>query len=249
MTYQFAVSPDVHVRDLSEWFVLNTRVQKTTGESFHATTYDDFDDLHRAIDSGAVDLIFANAADTASLVRDHGFLPVARPAGVSDEATVVVTSDSPIVSLDDLTPGLVVAQTDAPDVERICRILLEPADLGVDGIQLMRKRNYVLVAKALMAKEAQAGFFLRAAFDDLSEITRSQLRPLISSHIYVITHSMLASPAIAHLREPILRGLTEMSTRPSDEGLLAGLGAPQGWELLSPEDAEFLIDLMDTLAN
>ena len=249
MTYQFAVSPDVHVRDLSEWFVLNTRVQKTTGESFHATTYDDFDELHRAIESGSVDLIFANAADTASLVRDHGFVPVARPAGVADEATVVVAADSPISSLDDLTRGLVVAQTDAPDVERICRILLEPSDLGADGIQLVKKRNYVLVAKALIAGEAQAGFFLRAAFDDLSDITRSQLRPLISSRIYVITHSMLASPAIAHLREPILRGLTEMSTRPSDQGLLAGLGAPEGWELLSPEDTEFLIDLMDTLAN
>ena len=142
MTFGFAISPDVHVRDITDWFVLNTRLQRLTGQPIRATVYDDFGDLHRAYDDGRVDLVYANAADTALLVRDHGFLPVAAPQEVSDEAVVVVAQDGPLRSLDDLGAHLTVAATDAPDVERICRILLEPADL----------------TSALLAAEDQARF-------------------------------------------------------------------------------------------
>ena len=255
MTFQFAISPDVHARDLTNWFLLNTRIQRITGQAVRATIYDDFSDLHRAYDAGAVDLVFANAADTALLVRDAGFSPVVRPAGVSDEAAVVVAGSSPLHSLADLAglagqaAHLQVAATDAPDVERICRILLEPSDLEPQAITLAVKRNYVLVAKALITGQAEAGFFLRAAFDSLSGLTRRDLRPLISSQIYVVSHALLASPAVAHLREPITTGLEAMTHNPADQDLLAGLGAPHGWQRMSWDDVHFMIDLMDTLAQ
>jgi phosphonate transport system substrate-binding protein len=255
MTFQFAISPDVHARDLTNWFLLNTRIQRITGEAFRATIYDDFSDLHRAYDAAAVDLVFANAADTALLVRDHGFSPVVRPARVSDEAAVVVAGGSPLHTLADLTSrpdreaDLLVAATDAPDVERICRILLEPADLDPEEITLSVKRNYVLVAKALLTGQAEAGFFLRAAFDSLSDLTRRDLRPLISSQIYVVSHALLVSPAVARLREPIMTGLESMTMNPADHDLLAGLGAPHGWQRMSWDDVHFMIDLMDTLAQ
>lgn len=255
MTYQFAISPDVHARDLTNWFLLNTRLQRLTGEAFRATVYDDFSELHAAYHGGAVDLVFANAADTARLVRESGFAPIARPTGISDEAAVVVAQESPLSSLQDLSGGtpasgsFVVAATDAPDVERICRILLEPADLDPAAISVLVKRNYVLVAKSLLTGEARAGFFLRAAYDALSEVTRKGLRPLISSQIYVVSHALLAGPAIAHLRETITVGLERMASDPAELDLLAGLGAPQGWQRMSFEEVEFMIDLMDTLAT
>jgi phosphonate transport system substrate-binding protein len=249
MTHQFAISPDVHVRDLYGWFLLNTRIQRITGEGFRATIYDDFSELHRAYSSGAVDLVFANAADGALLVRDAGFSPIARPVDVADEAAVVVSDDSPLGVVEDVAGDLRVAATDAPDVERICRILLEPAGLDPQEIGLTVKRNYTLVAKAVLTGEVQAGFFLRRAYDDLSEVTRKGLRPLISSRIYVVTHSLLASPAIAYLSEAIAVGLEEMASNPADQELLADLGAAKGWQRMSSEEMEFMIDLMDTLAQ
>ncbi len=249
MTRHFAISPDVHARDITDWFLLNTRIQRLTSEPFRATTYDDFADLHAAYAAGEVDLVFANAADTATLVRDHGYLPIAGPAGVGDEAAVVVSEDSRLQVLEDARGGLTVAATDAPDVERICRILLEPADVGPDQIALTLKRNYVLVAKALITGEADAGFFLQAAFDELSGGVRSRLRPLIASQIYVVRHCLLAAPSITHLIEPILTGLLAMPVTDADEALLAGLGAPQGWQAMTLDDTQFMIDLMDALAQ
>ncbi len=249
MTHQFAISPDVHARNITDWFLLNTRLQRVTGAAFHAATYDDFADLHAAYDAGQVDLVFANAADTAMLVRDRGYLPIAGPADVSDEAAIVVADDSPLLTLLDAAGHLSVAATDAPDVERICRILLEPADLGPEQIDVAYKRNYVLVAKAVITGEVQAGFFLRAAFDDLSQVTQSRLRPLISSQIYVVRHCMLASPALAHQVDCIVAGLEAMADNPADQGLLEGLGAPAGWRRMTMDDTQFMIDLMDALAQ
>lgn len=247
MTRQFAISPDVNVRNITDWFIFNTKIQRLTGEAFHATTYDDFAELHRAFGAGEVDLVFANAADTATLVRDHGFVPIAAPAEMSNEAAVIVSAESPFHSLDDLGDRLTVAATDSPDVERICRILLEPADLDRDAISLTLKPNPVMVAKALLNGEVEAGFLPREAFDELSHVIRDQLRTVISSQIYVVKHCLLAAPAIAAHVESIWSGLEQMSANESDRELLAGLGAPHGWQRMSMEDTEFMIDLMDAL--
>ncbi len=247
MTFGFAISPDVHVRDITDWFVLNTRLQRLTGQPIRATVYDDFGDLHRAYDDGRVDLVYANAADTALLVRDHGFLPVAAPQEVSDEAVVVVAQDGPLRSLDDLGAHLTVAATDAPDVERICRILLEPADLDAGAINLTVLRNYVLVAKAVITGQVEAGFFLRRAYDNLSATTRGMLLPLISSRIHVVSHCLLLSPGLADLREPLRDYLGTLSRDPAEQSTLAELGAPHGWQPANEDDVEFMVDLMDAL--
>lgn len=249
MTRQFVISPDVNVRNITDWFILNTKVQRMTGEAFHATVYTDFADLHKAYSEGLADLVFANAADTATLVRDHGYLPIAAPYGVSKEASVVVAADGPLHALADLPAHLTVASTDAPDVERICRILLEPANLGAADLTLQVKPNPVLVAKAVMRDEVQVGFFPQDAYDELSAMVKEQLRVLIASKIYVVRNAFLASPAIAGLIGAIWAGLESMNNDPDSAELLAGLGAPHGWERVSIEDTRFMIDLMDALSQ
>lgn len=249
MSFDLAISPDIHVRDLSEWYLLATRLSRLTGLSFRPTFYDGFDSLHRAYETAQVDLVVANAADAAWLVRHSGFTALARPVGVSDEASVVVAAGGRLTRLEDLGDRLRVAATDAPDVECICRILLEPADLDPAAIQLTAKRNYTLVAKAVLAGEVDAGFFLRAAFDELSQTVRSALRPLVSSHIYVMSHALAVSPAVAHHRRRILGALEALSRDPGNRELLVGIGAPQGWQQLNDEDVYFMLDLMSALSG
>ena len=249
MTRQFVISPDVNVRNITDWFILNTKVQRMTGEAFHATAYTDFADLHKAYDDGQADLVFANAADTAMLVRDRGYVPIAAATGVSKEASVVVSADGPVHVLGDLGDHLTVASTDAPDVERICRILLEPANLGPRDLDLLIKPNPVLVAKAVMRDEVQVGFFPQDAYDELSSMVKVRLRVLIASKIYVVRNSLLASPAIAGLVGAIWAGLETMNNDAGASELLRALGAPNGWERLTLEDAHFMIDLMDALSQ
>lgn len=250
MTHHFALSPDVNVRDLSHWFVFNTRLQKLTGETLRLVPYDDFAAYHQAIEQGQVDLVFANAADTARLVRGGAFVPLASPAGVSDEAVVAVAAAGAARTLDDLAPGpLDAAAADAPDVERICRILLEAADLRREAIRVTVKRNPVLVAKAVIAGETAAGFFLAAAYDELAESTRALLRPLARSHIYVVRHSLLVGARLLAATPRLHEALDRISTNEDDGPMLAGMGTPGGWAAMSADDAEFLADLVEALES
>ena len=249
MTWQLAISPDVNVRNITDWFIFNTKIQRLTGQPVQATVYDDFADLHAAFNDGRADLVFANAANTATLLRDRGFLPLAAPAGVANEAAIVVAEESPWQQITDLGDHVRVAATDAPDVERICRILLEPADLTPESVDLEIKPNPILVAKAVLRGQSDIGFLPREAYDELSQLVRRQLRVLISSKIYVVRHSLLVSPALADQLDLLWVGLETMNKDANDRELLAALGAPNGWQRLTQEETEFMIDLMDALGQ
>jgi phosphonate transport system substrate-binding protein len=248
MPYQFTVSPDFSARVLPHWSVFNTRLQRFIGEGVRLEPFESFGLLHEAISADRVDLIYANAADTARLVREKGFVPLVAPARLADEATVVVPAASGVAAVSDFRPGVRVAATEAPDVSMICRMLLEPADLQPGDLFVSVRKSYVLVAKALLSGEADAGFFLAESFDQLAAMTREQLRPVIRSRISVVRHSLLAGPRVtASHREALLAALLEMTANPSDKRLLEDLGLGEGWAPMTHEDAEFLIDLMCAL--
>jgi phosphonate transport system substrate-binding protein len=249
MSLQFSISPDFNADQLSQWFIFNTWMQRALDRSIHFEPYDDFAALRGALAGGKVDILYANPFDTAFLVRERGYLPVARARRRSDEAIVAVAAGSPAQRVTDLAAPLRVAATDAPDVEMIGRILLEPAGLGRENVRLTRKANYVLVAKELLAGGVDAAFFLEHSFAELSDLVRSRMRILVASRIYVVQHALLVSPQAAEVREQLLAALLAMHLSERSSQLLADLGFLDGWEELTLEDAEFMIDLMDTLID
>ena len=86
MTIQFTVSPDFGPDAIAAWYFFNTWLQRATGEQVHLELYRDFAAQRTAVARGAVDLIFANPYDAAALVRDHGYVPLARPTATPSSA-------------------------------------------------------------------------------------------------------------------------------------------------------------------
>ncbi len=245
-SYQMTVSPDFPTKRMSGWFIFNTWLQRSLDLHIHLELYQDFDGQRRAITADQVDIIHANPYDASMLVREKGFVPVARPAGKSDECIVAVAAGATIKSVENLQPGCRVASTDDPDVNLVGMIMLEPADLNRDNTQLVRVDSYPLVAKALMRGDADAGFFLAEAFDELSNLVRSQLRPVVHSQVSDISHVLLVGPRLAQRCEDIRQLLLGMSSSAKGRDILADLGFV-AWENMNKEDTEFMIDLMDTL--
>lgn len=85
MSNLFTISPDFSPDHLSGWYIFNTWLQKQTGEAIHLEMYDGFHSQKEAIRNDKVDLIYANPFDAAMLVREKGFLPLVRPAGITRE--------------------------------------------------------------------------------------------------------------------------------------------------------------------
>ncbi|MBI4932658.1 MAG: phosphate/phosphite/phosphonate ABC transporter substrate-binding protein [Actinobacteria bacterium] len=244
----FTVSPDFNVRQLPGWYVVNTWLQRHTGDAIHLQTFDDFGALHQALDSGRVDLIYANAFDAARLVRDQGYIPLARPHGRPDEAVVAVNASSAVHEVEQLTTGTRVATTDNPDVHMMGMIMIEPADLGPATVQISRCPNFVLVAKALLYDEADIGFFLAETFDELSSTIRNQLRVLVRSEIFVISHLFLVHPRLAHRADALRRSLLLMDAEDKGRAALDDVGIER-WDAVEQEEVEFMIDLMAALTQ
>ncbi len=246
MTYTFTVSPDFPPDYIAGWYVLNTFLQRRTGEHIHLELYDRFDQQRAAIDAGQIDLIYANPFDAAMLVREHGFVSVTRPDGVRDEAIIAVRADSPVEKIEDLAPESRVAFTDDPDVRMIGQIMLEPANISTETMVAVERATYVLVAKALLSDDADVGVFLSEAYENLSGVTRSGLRPLVHSQIGVISHMLMVGPRMAPLLDTLRGLLLGMHDDPTQRAIVEGLGFT-GWLPVEHEETEFMIDLMDTL--
>ncbi|MEQ1601095.1 MAG: PhnD/SsuA/transferrin family substrate-binding protein [Methylophilaceae bacterium] len=247
MSYNFTVSPDFMPSYISGWYIFNTWIQRQLNEKIHLELYDSFEAQREAIESGKVDLIYANPFDAAMLIRDKGFQVVACPNATSDEAVIAVSAESSILSIEDLKHGTRIASTDAPDVHMMGMIMIEPADLDRDNTTRHICSSYVLVAKDLITDKADIGFFLKDAFEHFSETTRKNLRVLVSSHIHIIHHQLMIGPRLAHLREPLLNHLLEAKDAQAEE-VLVSLGF-KTWAKVDHEEAEFMIDLMDTLVK
>ena len=248
MTYNFTVSPDFNPNHLSGWFIFNTWLQKSINEGIHLELYDDFKSQRQAIGDDRFDLIYANPYDASVLVRQKGFVPLVSPCNKSDEAIIAVRADYPANRVEDLPPGIRVSSTDDPDVNMMCMIMLEPADLSAENIALQTCDTYVIVAKDLIKGDTDIGFFLEETYNDLSNVIRSQLRPLVQSQIQVINHVLLAGPGLAHKREEMQEALMAMGQDDKGKGVLESLGFG-GWGIVDQEDTEFMIDLMDTLED
>lgn len=244
--YRMTVSPDFPTKRMSGWFIFNTWLQRALDLHIHLELYPDFDEQRQAIAADQVDIIYANPYDASMLVRDKGFVPVVRPAGKSDECIVAVAADTDVGAVEDLRPGCRVASTDDPDVNMVGMIMLEPADLDRSNIRLVGANSYPLVAKALLRGDADVGFFLAEAFDELSNLVRSQLRPVVHSQVNDISHVLLVGPRLEPRREEARQVLLGMADKGRGGEVLAELGFGR-WESMDREDTEFMIDLMDTL--
>ncbi|MCX7546128.1 phosphate/phosphite/phosphonate ABC transporter substrate-binding protein [Marinicella gelatinilytica] len=246
MKYNFTVSPDFPPERIASWYIFNTWLQKKLDIAVHLELHNNFKELQASIDNDAVDIIYTNPFEAAGLVRDKGFMPVATPQGISDEAVIVVAADSDVDKVEDLKPGVKVALTDDQDVNMISMMMLEPAELNKDNIELSNQDNYVLVAKQLMNKKADVGFFYKAAYDELSGMIKSQLKPLVTSEISVIKHMFLVSPRFKEHHAALQEALVTMSDDDKGKQIVTDLGF-EAWDKQTQEETEFMIDLMDTL--
>jgi phosphonate transport system substrate-binding protein len=244
----FTVSPDFSPDHISGWYIFNTWFQKQSGEPVHLEMYDSFQDQRNAIEADKIDLIYANPFDAAMLVREKGFLPLVKPYGISDEAIIAVNSASNVTDISQLLAGIKVGVTEDPDVHMMGMIMLEAADLDKSNIATQIYDTYVLVAKSLLTEKADVGVFLAEAFDDLSNITKKQLRILVRSQISVIHHSLMIGPKLADKRADVQALLLSMAEDVKSADVLQSLGF-SAWVKVEDEEMEFMIDLMDTLST
>lgn len=249
MTLNFLVAPDFAPQRFAGWHMLNTALQKRAGIQLHLLTPASAAEQATLLADGKADVVYANPFDATHMVRTLGYVPVARPKHRYDEMVIACATESPLQGVESLQPGCRIALTDNRDIKLIGLRLLEPADLTEADVQWVLVDSYQAAARLAIKQEVNAAFFLSDAFASLSRITRSQIRPLVESAIHDISHVVLAHPRIADTLPAIRNALLQLRADAAGQEVLDALGLAEGFEVLAQEDAEFMIDLMDTLLD
>lgn len=248
MPYTMTISPDFKPDLISGWYIFNTWLQKQIDESIHIKMVNGFKELSSAIDSGNIDLIYANPCDIENLVRKKSFIPIAKPVGTHDEAVIITREDSPISDIESLPSSIKAAMTDVPNVNTIGIIMLEPANITPADVETITCSNYITVAKKVINGEADVGFLLADAFEDFSNLVKKQVKPLITSKIHVLHHALLAAPSFSEKQKKLQDALISMKGDATGLDILKNLEI-DNWELMDNDETEFLIDLIDTLTT
>ena len=249
MTLNFLIAPDFSPERFAGWHMLNTLLQRRSGVKLHLLTPASPAEQVELLAAGNVDLVYANPFEAVDMIRHQGYVPFARPAGKFDEMVIATAAESALQRLEDIRPGSRIALTDNKDVKLIGLRLLEPADLTEALIEWVPVENFQATARLILKGEVQAGFFLAEAYASLTRMTRNQLRVLVESRISDISHVVLAHPRMAGDLPRVSQALLGIGSEPADRDVLDALGLPKGFEPMSQEDAEFMIDLMDTLLD
>ena len=249
MKLNFLIAPDFSPEHFAGWHLLNTVLQRRSGLHLHLVTPTSAQEQAELLASGQADIVYANPFDATAMIRNLGYVPFARPAQRYDEMVIAANAESAFKSLEQLKPGCRIAVTENRDVKLIGLRLLEPADLMESLIEWVRVDSYQAAARKLIKAEVDAAFFLADAYASLTRLTRSQMQVLVESAISDISHVLVVKPQSGIDIVAIKNAFISVGRETGDQELLASLGLPKGFEAMTQEQAEFMIDLMDTLLD
>lgn len=249
MTINLLIAPDFAPECFAGWHLLNTLLQKRSGLHLRLMMPGTAAEQSQMIASGGIQAVYANPFDASALIRDHGYIAIARPIAKSNETVIATRAESTVNKVTDLISGCKIALTDNRDVKLIGLRLLEPADLTEADIEWMPVDTYQAAARLAIKGEVNASFFLAEAYHSLSKLTKSQLKVLVESKLADITHALLISPDEAEHADLLKEALLSLKGSADGQPVLDELGIPEGFTAMSEEDAEFMIDLMETLLD
>lgn len=248
MPNNFLIAPDFSPEFFAGWHLLNTLLQKRTGQSLRLVTPTSHAEEEKLIVDDKVALIYANPFDAAKLIREYGYRAIAKPVGKNDEMVIATVKDSPINSLADLPKGAKVAMADNRDVKLIGLRLLEAVDFVESDLDFCVVDTYQAAARALMLGQADVGFFMAQVFHNLSNLTKAELKVLIESDISTVSHIILVKDGFDEAND-IQKVLLSLGNDQDGKAVLQELDMIAGFEIMTQEQAEFMIDLMETLLD
>lgn len=247
-THNMLIAPDFSPERFAGWHMFNTLIQKRANLNMHLNIPTSHAEQETAISEGDIQVIYANPFDAATLIREHGYHAVARPIGKSDEMVIAAAANSDINSLEDIKAGATIAMANNRDVKLIGLRLLEAVDIEEADLNWSVTETYQAAARQVIKGEAQAAFFLAEIFHSFSRLTKAQLSVLIESDLADISHVLLIKDGFPDT-DILMDAILNLHKDDDGKEALAELGMPQGFEAMNEEDAEFMIDLMQTLLD
>lgn len=248
MTHNFLIAPDFSPERFAGWHMFNTLLQKRADIAMHLVTPASHSEQEQILNKEMVSVIYANPFDAARLIREKGYRAIARPIGKANEMVIASAANSEIKTLDDVKKGQTVAMADNQDVFLIGMRLLEAVDITDGDLLVDVTETYQAAARHVIQGKADIAFFISEIYHGLSKLTKSQLNVLIESDLAEISHIVLVKSDFERASD-VEQVVLSLQNDVEGQAVLNELGFTQGFKPMSEEEAEFMIDLMETLLD
>ena len=227
--FSLLIAPDFPPEFFANWHMFNTQLQRALDTTIHLQTPAGYREQQELLDSETVALVYANPFDAGSLMRDKGYIPLAKPDLPSDQVLVVANAQSAFAALGDLPADSRVLITANRDMESIGLGVLQGSAITADSVQWLHARTFTELARRLMANEAEAGLFLASSFRSLNAGTQGSLKILFETEFEDFGHVMLLHPDFADQADKLRAALVGMVQSPINKMTLEDLGIAKGF--------------------
>ena len=223
------IAPDFSPEFFANWHMFNTQLQRALDTTIHLQTPAGYREQQEWIDGETIALVYANPFDAGSLMRDKGYIALAKPDLPSDQVLVVANAQSAFATLGDLPADSRVLVTANYDIQAIGLDILQGTAITADTVQWLPTRTFPELARRLMANEAEIGLFLASSFRSLNAGTQGSLKILFETEFEDFGHVMLLHPDFADQADKLRAALLNMAQSPVSQMTLADLGMPKGF--------------------
>lgn len=216
--FRLSVCPHDTAKNLLGWFTLNTYLQRQLGVAISFAAEDNFLAERQKVLEQDFHIVYANPASALCFAREKGFVPVARPVGLFDEALVVAPAGGATAQ----APRIASA-TDQLIVHTLGLRILKSIGIDAGQADFVFTGNHLGAMKAVLQGEADLGFVYNETWSGVSEHTRAGLRVLGESKDGQAFHCFMVSPAWADKRAAAQSVLCAMHLDPAGQRVLKDL--------------------------
>ena len=234
--FSLLIAPDFPPEFFANWHMFNTQLQRALDTTIHLQMPAGYREQNDLIDSETIALVYANPFDAGSLMREKGYIALAKPDLPSDQVLVVANAQSALAALSDLPADSRVLITANRDMERIGLDVLQGTAITADSVQWLPTRTFTELARRLMANEAEIGLFLASSFRSLNASTQGSLKILFETQFDSFGHTMLLHPNFAEQADKLREVLVNMVQSPVNKMTLEDLGMAKGFVALGVND-------------
>lgn len=231
--FNFIIAPDFPPDHFSAWHMLNTQLQRLSGFLIHLQTPSGCREQEELVAEGKAALVYANPFDAPALVRENGYIPLAKPKGQAAQLAAVAPAASAAETAAALPADARILTTGNRCIRAFAAALLP----DTAAVQWQEADTASACVRRLAAGEADAALLLLSAFSGLNAATKGSLKILAQSSFTGLGHIVLLHPAFAEQADVLREAFLQLGASPAGKMTLEDLGLAEGFEALSADDA------------
>ncbi len=230
---RFSVCPHDTAKNQVAWFTLNTYLQRKLDVRMRFEPQDNLLAEREFVLSTPHNLVYANPY-SAHCFAEQGFIPIARPAGVNDEAFLIARTEFDLASA--ARPIRIASATDKLIVHPLGMTLLPELGLNADDVVFNMCGNHMNAVKSVLNGTDQMGFVFNETWAGLNNSTRTAFKVLGETKNGMAFHCFMVGPAWGGEVARVQAALCGMADDPSGKTILDELG----FHALEPIDVSAL---------